>query len=127
MSQILKVFAFSAGLTLWAAPSTAHAAPCECPTEVVASRSMLATGTAEVADTEADLAKTYRRVRAQTPMEFRAQLGKAQQAWLTYRAAECRFAAGGMGGKGSVTALACTAAMNRDRIGQLDHTLMRGK
>lgn len=101
--------------------SGASAAPCGTPAADRASPAQLAACKADVAETDADLTKAYRQLRARTPLELRTQLGKAQQSWLAYRAAQCAFEGRGA----SAAILACTAAMNRDRIGRIDEDLAR--
>jgi len=110
-----------AALVISLSATAALAGPCATPAADRPSVAQLAACKADMAETEADLAKAYRQLRARTPLERRTQLAKAQQSWLAYRAAQCAFEGRGA----SPTILGCTAAMNRDRIARIDEDLAR--
>ncbi|MFC3712097.1 lysozyme inhibitor LprI family protein [Sphingoaurantiacus capsulatus] len=103
--------------TCFAAPAMAA-----CDIAGAASSAKVAACKTDLADSEADLAKAYRRLVAQTPMEHRTQLRKSQSAWLLYRQEHCRFegtAKPGVSG-GTLAVLACTATLNRARVENFD-------
>lgn len=87
---------------------------------------MLPACKADLAETEAELAKAYRRLRLETPMEKRPQLGKSQETWLAYRAAQCGFE-GGARPAATVAGLTCAARLNRERASTLEGRLARGE
>ena len=102
------------------------AARCEVPDDGDAPVSLLPACKSDLAETEAELAKAYRRLRVETPMEKRTQLGKSQDAWLAYRAAQCSFE-GGAKPSGTVAGLACAVRLNRERVSTLEDRLARGE
>ncbi len=102
------------------------AARCELPDDGEAPASLLPACKSDLAETEAELAEAHRRLRVETPMEKRTQLGKSQDAWLAYRAAQCSFE-GGAKPAATVPGLACTVRLNRERASTLEDRLARGE
>ncbi len=105
-----------------AAASLAAPAMAACDITGAATSAKTAACKADLAESEAELAKSYRRLVAQTPIELRTQLRKSQSAWLLYRQEHCRFegsAKPGVNG-GTLAVLACTATANRARVESID-------
>lgn len=105
-----------------AAASLAAPAFAACDIEGAATSAKVGACKTDLAESEAELARSYGRLVAQTPMELRTQLRKSQSAWLLYRKEHCLFdsaAKPGVSG-GRLAALACTAALNRARVESFD-------